>query len=643
MASLPLAPSALTGDTRREDGAAPIPDSAWHVAQAEEDGLLYRFPAGTLAGSRFLTSDVLLDGNRLVVFIVHLQEGAEGPKFGMSFALLAQCAARIRIPLEAVNQNCWMFPREGAWLKPLCHGDIVNLQKVDRMTLTIMRKSEEPARWCMTPFTATTEPPPLMSEPLLPKGPLLDPMGQSALHTWPAKSHSSDEVTSRLQSQLVEAPNEKFPADFSRWGGWQGKRFRATGFFRTEHDGRRWWLVDPDGCAFWSAGMDCVRFTIGAESTGIGNALAWTPELNSEFSSAISHTEIQGRKGINFLRANFIRAFGAQTAQGNWAEITLGFMRKWRFNTVANWSEWEIAREAGFPYVRPLQFTWKNTPMIFRDFPDVFHPSFAGDVKAFGEQLLETRDDPAFIGYFLMNEPTWGFATQTPAEGMWLNTPQCATRDAFIEFIRARHEGKDAEPLAEDFTAFSAVMAEKLFKDLSDACRGVDPRHLNLGARYYTAPPDWAVKAMQCFDVFSINCYQQRVRPEWVEKIVSLVQRPVLVGEWHFGALDAGLPASGIGRVRDQEERGHAYRYYVENAAALPGCVGVHWFTLYDQSAIGRFDGENYNIGFLDVCNRPYEPLADAARLAHERMYRIADGECPPLADAPEYLPMLFM
>ena len=41
--------------------------------------------------------------------------------------------------------------------------------------------------------------------------------------------------------------------------------------------------------------------------------------------------------------------------------------------------------------------------------------------------------------------------------------------------------------------------------------------------------------------------------------------------------------------------------------------MGVHYFTLYDESALGRFDGENWNIGFLDVCNRPYEPLAAAA------------------------------
>ena len=57
---------------------------------------------------------------------------------------------------------------------------------------------------------------------------------------------------------------------------------------------------------------------------------------------------------------------------------------------------------------------------------------------------------------------------------------------------------------------------------------------------------------------------------------------------------------------------------------------------------MGRFDGENYNIGFLDVCNRPYEPFADAARKSHNRVYDIAAGILKPFDDAPEYLPRLF-
>jgi hypothetical protein len=92
----------------------------------------------------------------------------------------------------------------------------------------------------------------------------------------------------------------------------------------------------------------------------------------------------------------------------------------------------------------------------------------------------------------------------------------------------------------------------------------------------------------------------------------------------------------------NQASRGKAFRVYLEDAAAKPWCVGVHYFTLYDQSALGRFDGENYQIGFLDVCNRPYGPLADAARESHERLYQVASGLVAPYDDEPEYLPLLF-
>jgi hypothetical protein len=293
-------------------------------------------------------------------------------------------------------------------------------------------------------------------------------------------------------------------------------------------------------------------------------------------------------------------------------------LRRLRFNTVANWSDWETARKGGFPYVRPLKLEFRHTPMVFRDFPDVFHPGFAIDASEFAGQLSETRDDPAFVGYFLMNEPTWGFAAQTPAEGMWFNAPESPARKAFVEFLAKRHAG---EPTKEDFEAFSTVMVEKLYSGLSAACRAVDPNHLNLGARYYTVPPDWAVAGMKSFDIFSVNCYASRVHEEAFAKISAALGQPVIVGEWHFGALDAGLPASGIGHVRDQAARGQAYH----------------------QSAIGRFDGENYNIGFYDVCNRPYDELADAARSSHERIYDIASGVAKPYDDPPEYLPLLFM
>jgi hypothetical protein len=193
-----------------------------------------------------------------------------------------------------------------------------------------------------------------------------------------------------------------------------------------------------------------------------------------------------------------------------------------------------------------------------------------------------------------------------------------------------------------DLQDFSVLMAGKYFQALSQACKKVDPNHLNLGMRWAGVPPKWAVEGMRSFDVFSINCYQKKVPFSQTEEIHATLKMPIIIGEWHFGALDAGLPSSGIGHLRNQVDRGKAYRVYLEDAAANPYCVGAHWFTLYDQSALGRFDGENYNIGFLDICNRPYEELGRAAIASHEAIYEIASGSVRPFADEPEYLPNLY-
>lgn len=664
---LPLtpAPAGLLGELRPCEGEGLIEAAVWYEAEQVGDGLAFELPTGALAGAQCLWADMLLDGDRLAVFQLALREGPDGPRFVLTFALLNQCSARMRMPLAATDQNRWRLPRQAAWLKPMCGGDRVDPAKVDRMTLTVLRKSDGPVRWCMTPITAAAEPPPRLAEPVLPRGKLLDELGQSALHDWPGKSRSADEVADRLAEQLAAAGSHAWPEGFSRWGGWSDAQFEATGFFRTHKDADRWWLVDPDGHAFWSAGLDCVRSSIESACDGLGPALAWLPEDDEPFAQVL----IEGGDGgrcVNYLAANFIRTFGPVEWYDAWSRISLGQLRRFGFNTVANWSEWQIASAAGFPYVRPLSLRLDKTPMVYRDFPDVFAASFAEDAAAFADPLHETRDDPALIGYFLMNEPNWGFSTETPAAGMLFATPQCASREALGGWLTERYGSDEAlakawglpvtlaavaagpwqtpltDPARADLAEFSTQMVERLFTGLSEACRSVDPHHLNLGARYYTVPPAWALAGMHCFDVFSINCYRERVGED-AAGLAEAVDRPVMVGEWHFGALDAGLPASGIGHVRTQADRGRAFRVYTEDAAARPWCVGVHYFTMYDQSALGRFDGENYNIGFLDVCNRPYEPLAEAARQTHARLYRVALGEVEPFADAPEYLPKLFL
>jgi hypothetical protein len=115
----------------------------------------------------------------------------------------------------------------------------------------------------------------------------------------------------------------------------------------------------------------------------------------------------------------------------------------------------------------------------------------------------------------------------------------------------------------------------------------------------------------------------------------------VLIGEYHFGALDRGLPATGLRAVVSQAERGVAYRRYLESGAANPNLVGVHYFILNDQALLGRFDGENYQIGFVDVCHTPYAELVNAAQAAHETMYEVIVGQRAPFAQRAQEAPKI--
>ncbi len=120
--------------------------------------------------------------------------------------------------------------------------------------------------------------------------------------------------------------------------------------------------------------------------------------------------------------------------------------------------------------------------------------------------------------------------------------------------------------------------------------------------------------------------------------------KPVLdeFGEWTHADWPrkiksrAQLGSAGLVQTRDQAERAKGYRYYVEQAAALPGFVGAHWFTWRDEPVLGRNDGENYNIGFVDVTDRPYPELVEGVKAAMKRLFDVHSGKTAPFKNRPK-------
>jgi hypothetical protein len=177
--------------------------------------------------------------------------------------------------------------------------------------------------------------------------------------------------------------------------------------------------------------------------------------------------------------------------------------------------------------------------------------------------------------------------------------------------------------------AFIYGAFERFLEVVNGAIRRHDPNHLNLGIRFGGRPPTEILRMASVFDVYSQNIYRTVPSAEDLDYLYDMTGRPTVVGEFHFGAPEGGL-AAGLCQTRDQSERGAAYRYYVENGAAHHALIGTHWFAWVDQPPTGRFDGENYNIGLVDLTDRPYDQLTEAMRETHRRLCGIHAGDATP-------------
>jgi hypothetical protein len=302
------------------------------------------------------------------------------------------------------------------------------------------------------------------------------------------------------------------------------------------------------------------------------------------------------------------------------------------------------------PYVLPLSRFPTTEIKLYRDFPDVFSPQYRFNAKTFAEQLEVFKDDKYLIGYFLSNEPHWAFGDNDVAFEMFAVNEMSFTRMKFTDWLKEKYSGNldslnlrwniqllSFEQLRDktftsypgesksDFQEFTGIMVDNYVKIVCDEVKKVDPNHLNLGMRYAYIASEYLYRAGDHFDVFSINGYSPESPPE-TSVIYEKTSKPVLIGEFHHGSPDRGLPSTGLVGVATQKDRAKAYRYYVEHGFSRPEIIGIHYFQWMDQAILGRFDGENYNIGFNDIVYQEYDELYEAALKTHKKSYKLANN-----------------
>ncbi len=169
-------------------------------------------------------------------------------------------------------------------------------------------------------------------------------------------------------------------------------------------------------------------------------------------------------------------------------------------------------------------------------------------------------------------------------------------------------------------TAFYTKAAEQYFRAARDAIKAVAPNQLYLGCRFAWVNPLAAAAAAKYCDVVSYNIYRRGVA-DFVFNGGADV--PLLIGEFHFGALDRGMFHTGLVPLASQQARAEAYREYVQGALRHPQFVGCHWFQYRDEPVTGRvLDEENYQIGFVDVADTPYAETVRACRAVGDHLYK---------------------
>ncbi len=443
--------------------------------------------------------------------------------------------------------------------------------------------------------------------------------------------------------------------------------FPANGFFGLREENGVAWLVDPKGHAYFSVGVEQVKF-------------------NGHFSPKV---------GYSPYNRNVTQLYGSAD---KWAAETGRRMKDYGFNTAGMMRGPGPARLPGISYTNLVNIGAgfapfsDLSPITVNGFPNVFHPRWADycDFKA-REFCAPLKDDPWMLGYYVDNELDWhgsnmaaffihGSSNKPLEYGLILdilNKPaDHAGRVAFLKFLSDRHGpiaelnqawGKHftdyeaitavqvftlGQPLAAsegDMREFLRIIADRYFGTVCAAILKYDPNHLILGTRFagWSQDPVWEMCGKYC-DVVSVNHYPfadleagtvDSAR-EMLNHVVTLCHKPILLSEWSFLGMDAGLPCRyGAGeRFDTQAQRAEAFRIFQSLIFEQPFVIGSDYFMWIDEPATGLSSSSNpedCSYGIVNEKDEPYPVLTAMAKKINALVISLHQQDVPRLSIDP--------
>ncbi|AJR05318.1 beta-agarase [Photobacterium gaetbulicola] len=400
----------------------------------------------------------------------------------------------------------------------------------------------------------------------------------------------------------------------------------------------------------------------------------WLPErndplaVNYDYAPFVHSGALRQGEVFSFYRANLMRKYGTEKAEAMqiWKDVTLDRMTEWGFTSLGNWidpmfygSERIAYQVHGWINGDHKRISTGND--YWGPIHDPFDPEFINSTREMAKVVAShvSIDDPWLIGVFVDNEISWGnVMNEANHYGLIINalsydSKESPAKTAFSQHLKAKyssieklnqawqskieswsafessfeHRSALTQGMRKDYSELLQLLSERYFSIVQAEVKKVLPNHLYLGARFadWGVTPEIARGAAKYVDVMSYNLYANDLndskKAHW-KNLLPELDKPSVIGEFHFGSTDTGLFHGGIITVADQAERAKMYTHYMESVVNNPYFVGAHWFQYLDSPASGRaWDGENYNIGFVTVADEPYVELIEAAQQFNADLY----------------------
>lgn len=441
--------------------------------------------------------------------------------------------------------------------------------------------------------------------------------------------------------------------NLDRFGGWTGKTFAATGFFRVEKD-RRWWLVTPDGHAFLSFGINHLHPEWWNQPY---NRAAWQEKLGV--------ADLDGPGFGPALRSWFLKT-----------------CREIGFNTVGVHADLGVANQPtpAMPYMQPIHFVdiphWKND-IPDENFRDVYAEDFARHCDRLAAEIAgPAREDPYLLGYTMTDCPLFteedcrerpdviggsvrearigwprrlrNMGADAPGKRAYVQTMRDIYRDQIAAFNTTYGTA---------FTSFDALLAAenwRLATDLSngnerrdtieflkktvaayyqtarDAIRRYDPNHMFFGDKI-NANSDTLDTVLpvtsQYTDLILYQMYAQyEVQKTGLDRWTQVTDKPFINGDASYAMVTPTMPRP-YGPVADGSEQRAAWAdEFFRNAFARPEFVGWHYCGLISANNQVPNRQHRQHAGVFDGYGEPYPLLKETLAACADDMYAIADS-----------------